>query len=108
MTGRLRAALALLLYVGFGLGTPLADGLIGHRNAPERAHHVEAAGDTGCHAAECILDAPGAPQAPARSPVQPPVSPAPVVATRQAPPTSEFHRTTVAGPLGPRAPPLSD
>lgn len=108
MSGRLRAALALLLYVGLGLGTPLADALVGHRNALERAHHIEAAGDNGCHAGECVLDAPGAPQAPARSPVQAPVAPVPAVTTGQALPASESRRTTIAGPLGPRAPPLSD
>lgn len=106
MTGRWRAALALLLYGGIGLGVPLADALVAHDGPAVARHHVEAAGDPGCHAAACVLDAPGAPH----SPAAPPVGGAPLTesaATAPAPLTTQHRHHPETGPLGSRAPPRS-
>ncbi len=105
MTGRrARALLALLLYVGIGLATPLADAFASHRDGIARALHIEAAGEPGCHHHGCVLDAPGAPQAPA----VPPASPVPSAATHRESPrvlASQDHDRTPIAPLGARAPP---
>lgn len=106
-TGRWRAALALLLYVAVGLGAPLADGLVAHGGPASALHHIEAAGDPGCHAAACVLDAPGAPH----SPAVPPVGGAPITQLAVAAParlaTQHLDRPDT-GPLGSRAPPSTD
>lgn len=102
---RLRAFLALLLYGAAGLGTPVLDAVLSHREGNDRALHVEPAGETGCHHDACVLDAPGAPQAPAGSPV----AAAPLAAPRdefRGHPLADQHRDrTPARPHAARAPP---
>lgn len=103
---RLRTWLALLLYVGIGLGSPVLDASLSHGDGATRAAHVESANEPGCHHEECVLDAPGAPQAPAGSPVTASL----LVALRIAPPRpfpqDPDHDRTPARPLGARAPPV--
>jgi hypothetical protein len=101
---RLGAALALVCYLAVGFGLPLADGLLFHdKNAPRTAH-IESS-DTGCHRAECSLEAPGAPHSPAGGPL---VAPR-VVATTFANPSrqalQEPRSRSRARAHAPRAPP---
>ena len=103
---RVRAFLALLLYVGVGLGGPLADGLIGHSGHPIGQYHVEGTdGSVQCHNEHCLLDLPIAPQSPTRSP---PAAPRSVIlrraTARPVDPTQHRDRTPRQA-LGPRAPP---
>lgn len=65
--GRLRAALALVWYLGIGFGLPLADGLLFHETGRPDVAHVEST-DADCHRGECSLLAPGASHSPAGSP----------------------------------------
>jgi hypothetical protein len=106
VTGHARRALVgLLLYVGIGLVSPVVDAQLSHRGPPDRAHHVEAPGAPGCHHPDCVLDAPGAPQAPARPPSMLAAAFAPRLVAPSPALVTQHHDRTPARVFGPRAPP---
>lgn len=102
---RCRALLGLLVYAGIGTAAPLADAVLAHGDPATRAFHIEAAGDNDCHHDECVLVAPGAPKAPARSPMPAAITLAITTGDAPAPLATQRHDRTIARPLGPRAPP---
>lgn len=101
---RLGAAGMLLWYLAVGFGVPLLDAVVFHDQESPRAAHVESS-DARCHRAECSLDAPGAPQAPADAPANLPADEAVLFVAASAPVPDAPHRRSIARANAPRAPP---
>lgn len=103
---RSASALALLWYLGLGIGLPLADALVFHDQEQELVAHIESS-DTECHRAECSFEAPGAPQSPAGSPVDSPRLVVEPLALAVARPMDPPQVRSPARAHAPRAPPQS-
>lgn len=100
------SALALLWHLGLGFWLPLADALVFHAEAQPLGAHIESS-DAACHRAECSLEAPGAPQSPAGSPVDTPRIAIERLARVSSHPVDPPRVRSLARGHAPRAPPQS-
>lgn len=101
--GRWLGRLAILLQVGVA-GLPFVDAALFHRDRPEQAVHIEAAG-VSCHAGDCVL---GQTLQSAGEGVHEAAIPSllgDLATVARRPATPPIARRAVGIPVGPRAPP---